>query len=174
MLELRTQQELINFFHSVNTPLRAKVVTRTPVKMNKKDVATKTIANTLGDIYKVQTIEVDLNADYEGTVNNHRLFENKQQDFKAEDLTWGRHVNGAVIEHEGQLYLKTIEVSKIGPCVYETASGTQINYSEFAAFVPQYGGAVKQKLDDEVKVRTFKLSNVIGFNVDGKVRFVGQ
>lgn len=162
MIELKTQSELVKFFYDHRDSVRGNLVSRTPVKMNKKDVATKSIDNPHGAIYKVQTINVEFNPKYEMKVNTARMLEGKDQDFEAEARKWGAHVNGGIIEKNGQLYLNTVEESKIGSPVYETEDGTEVKYDDLKPFIPAYKPAVKQGLEDDVRVRTFKLENVIG------------
>ena len=172
MLTITSSIDLVNFFTNYKAATRAVIVTRTPVKMNKKDVATKQIANPFAEVYKVQTIEVELNADYEQKVNDQRLIEGAAQNFEAEGRSWGKHVNGAIVEKNGQFYLHTILIGKVGKAKYETASGREVNYDDLLPFIPVYNSNPKQQLEDDVKVRDFKLSNVIGLNIDDKVRFV--
>jgi hypothetical protein len=162
METLTTQSELVKFFYANTKAVRGNIVTRTPVKMNKKDVATKQIANPHGAIYKVQTINVELNPQYEMQVNTARMLEGKEQDFEVSARKWGVHVNGGIIEKNGQLYLNVIEEAKVGTAVYETENGVEVKYADFAAFMPAYVGAVKQGLETDIKIRTFKLENVIG------------
>lgn len=162
MQVLTTQSELVRFFYDNTAAVRGNIVTRTPVKMNKKDVATKQIENPHGAIYKVQTINVELNPKYEMQVNTARMLEGKEQDFEAEARKWGVRVNGGIIEKNGQLYLNTIEEDKIGSPVYETEDGTEVKYDDLKPFIPAYKPAPKQGLESDVKVRTFKLENVIG------------
>ena len=172
---MMTQSELVKFFYANTQAMRGNIVTRTPVKMNKKDVATKSIENPHGAIYKVQTINVELNPKYEMQVNTARMLEGKEQDFEAEARKWGVHVNGGIIEKNGQLYLNTIEESRIGEAVYETENGVEVSYNDLRAFIPAYKSAPKQGLDGDVKVRTFKLENVIGMFIPSlKVRYVGK
>lgn len=172
MLNINSSIDLVNFFSNYKSAVRAVVVTRTPVKMNKKDVATKQIANPFAEVFKVQTIEVELNADYEQKVNDQRLLEGVAQTFEAEGRAWGKRINGSIVEKQGQLYLHCIVGKKIGKARYETKTGRSVEYSEFAAFVPNYNSNPKQALENDVQVRDFKLQNVIGLNIDDKVRFI--
>lgn len=175
MKELKTQSELVMYFNDNKAAVRGNIVTRTPVKMNKKDVATKTIANPNGAVYKVQTINVELNAQYEMKVNTARMLEGKEQDFEAEGRKWGVNVNGSIVEKNGQLYLKVVEETKIGTPVYETENGTEVSYDDLRAFIPAYTPAAKQGLEDDVKVRTFKLENVIGMFIPSlQVRYTSK
>lgn len=172
MITITNQDDLVKFFDAFRGQTRAKIVTRTPVTMRKKDVATKSIENPFTAIFKVQTIEVELNADYQGKVNNQRVIESKDTDFTAEELKWGKAINGSIVKKDRNLYLKTILVGNIGSPKYELPRGELIDVREFAAFLPVNNGSPKQDLVDEVRVRTFNLDNVIGINIENKVRFV--
>lgn len=172
MLNITSSADLINFFTNFKSCQRATIVTKTPVKMNKKDVATKQIANPHGDVFKVQTIVVEFNADYQGKVNDQRLLEGVAQDFVATSRAWGKHVNGSIVENHGQFYLHCVEIEKQGKAVYETRGGKKVNYADLLDFIPKYNGTASQELEDEVKVRDFKLQNVIGINIADKVRYV--
>lgn len=172
MIEITSAAELIKFFDNFKSQQRATIVTKTPVKLNKKDVATKTIENTVGDVFKVQTIEVEFNADYEGKVNDQRLLEGVPQTFEAGHRLWGKHVNRSIVEHQGQFYLHCIEIEKKNDVVYENARGKKVEKSAFEAFIPPYRGSPNQMIVDDVKVRDFKLQNVIGINIANKVRYI--
>ena len=172
MITITSSAELINFFNNFKSCQRATIVTKTPVKMNKKDVATKQIENPNGEVFKVQTIVVEFNADYQGKVNDQRLLEGVAQDFVSEGRSWGKHVNGSIVENHGQFYLHCVEIEKQGKAVYETKGGKKVDYADLLAFIPKYNGTAKQELEDEVKVRDFKLQNVIGINIADKVRYV--
>lgn len=175
MFVLNTTAELIHFFNCNKMPVKGNIVTRTPVKMNKRDVATKSIANPHGAVYKVQTINVELNAQYETRVNTARMFEGKEQNFEVEDRKWGEHVNASIVKHGEELYLSVVEESKVGSPVYETENGIEVSYDDLKAFMPVPKAAAKQDLTNEIKVRTFKLTNVIGmFIPQMHVRYIGR
>lgn len=174
MYVFNTTDELVNFFNNNKMPIKGNVVTRTPVKVNKKDVATKLIANPHGVIYKVQTVSVELNAQYENRVNTARMFEGKEQNFEAEERKWGERVNASIVKKGEELYLAVVEESKVGFPVYETEAGDEVSYDDLIPFIPAYKPAPKQALDSEIKIRTFKLTNVIGlFIPQMQVRYVG-
>lgn len=172
MLTITSAIELVKFFDGYKSVTRAKIVTRTPVTMRKKDIATRQIENPFAEVYKVQTLEVELNANYEQKVNDQRMLEGAEQTFKAGGRAWGKHVNGVIVEKGGVLYLHVIEIGRIGKPKYETKAGREVNYDEIKPFIPAYNGTPGQDLVEEVKVRDFKLMNVIGLNVDNKVRYV--
>jgi hypothetical protein len=168
---ISNRNDLVKFFDAFRAPARAILVSKTVVKMNKRDVATKTIPNPFAGIFKVQTALVEVNANYQGKVNNQRVIEGTRPDFESEELRWGKHLNGTIVKKDDQLYFKTIEIEKM-QYHYELADGTKIDYSRFEAFMPKYSGSQKQELYEEVKVRTFKLESIIGVNIEGKVRYV--
>lgn len=172
MREINSTVELVKFFDAYKGQTRAMIVTKTPVKMNKKDVATRQIENPHGDVFKIQTVEVELNADYEQKVNDQRLLENVTQDFVATSRNWGKRVNGAIVENHGQLYLHAIEVGRVGKAKYETRTGREVNYADLLPFIPAYAGTKSQGVKDEIKVRDYKMTNVIGLNIGDKVRFL--
>jgi hypothetical protein len=58
--------------------------------------------------------------------------------------------------------LNTIEESKLGSPVYEDENGVEVKYDDLKPFIPAYNAAPKQGLENDIKVRTFKLENVIG------------
>jgi hypothetical protein len=169
-LTLNTRAKLFGFLNQLSGPVTAVMKTKTEVRMNKKDVATKSVANPFGKIYKLQEVIVEINRIYEDTVNDERVMEGKKASFEAEGLPWGTAVNNIVILKDGMPYIKTIETGKVGSATYLTETGQVIKYSDIAPFIPNYTGSTKQGLVDEVKVRTFKISSIleISFN-NGKV-----
>jgi hypothetical protein len=61
-------------------------------------------------------------------------------------------VGTPIYEHEG----KTIELAQIEP------------------FMPAVSPVKTQELKENVKFRTYKLDNIIGLNIDGRVRYVAS
>ena len=161
MKTMTTPAELVEFFNTFTLSFRGTLMSRTPVKMNKKDVATKTITNPNDVVYKRQMINMELNANYEAKVNSARLDEDKKDNFVGEDRKWGEHVNGVVVKKQDQLYINVLEESKIGDVTYETEGGTKVSYDDIKAFIPPYKPSAKQGLVNDVKVRTFKVANVL-------------
>ena len=174
MFYINTASDLVAFFNGYESECRAKLTICTPVKMNKKDVTTKTRANPHSTIYKLQTVVADLNINYEERVNDARMLEGQtDRTFSAEGRKWGVHINKSIIEKdEGQFYLQYIEIGKDGKSAYELEDGTKIDYADFVDFVPSHSDSSKQNLNDKVKIRTVKLENVIGINIDDKVEYL--
>jgi len=153
---------MTSFFAMNQSKMNATLATKTLVKMNKKDVATKQIPNPHGNVYKIQRVHVELNGDYELNVNQSRAVEEKEQDFTKGDLKWGRHAYGkAIIENDGKLYLQTTELGKVGKVEYVDENGNPVDYESIKPFMPVYKPSAKQGLEDEVKIRTFKYESVL-------------
>lgn len=152
------------FFSMNTTPLTGVVMTaRTEVKLNKKDVATKTIPNPFGKIFKIYKAVVSINKDYEKDVNQNRAIEGKDQDFQKEGLKWGQHAHGkAIIEKDGTLYLQTIVEGYRGGSTYEDEHGNPVTLDAIKPFMPvKKAEAPKQGLEDAVMVRTFKYDSIL-------------
>jgi len=166
MLELTTQKDLVGFFNGIKSEQRATVVMRTPVKMKKT-------GNPYQEVFKVQTVVVDLNVSYEKKVNEERMIQNgdTSEPFKAQARKWGIHVNKAIIEKEDKFYLSAIEVSKVGTTIYEH-EGFPIDYTQIEPWIPSVStSSGKQDLEEAVKYRSYKLDNILGLSIDGKVSY---
>ena len=172
MITLNTHDQLIEFIGKLTGPTRAVLKSKTSVKLNKKDVETKSIPNPHGDVFKIQEIEVELNAKYEDAVNNARLMEGKEQDFAAGSARWGEFLNNSVLRKDDGLYVKVIEIGKVGSPTYITADGEILPEDAIAPFMPNKKGSVKQDLEDQVKVKMFKVSSIREMRVGTKVKYV--
>lgn len=158
------QTNVEEFAATVAPKTKAMLYTSTVVKMNKKDVATKTIKNPYEKIFKTNCMLVTLNDSYEERVNQKLESEGKPADFKAEAMSYGGMIGNALLEHNGQKYVKCILEESIGKPTYSLEDGTVIAYDEFAQFVPLPPVA---KNDDKptVPVRNLKLESIIGFEI---------
>lgn len=155
---------MTSFFAANTAPLHGVVMTaKTEVKLNKKDVATKSIPNPFGKIFKVYKAVVSINKDYEKDVNQNRAIEGTEQDFQKEGLKWGHHAHGkAIIEKDGSLYLQTIVEGYRGGSEYFDEAGNPVNLSDIKPFMPvKKAEAPKQGLEDAVMVRTFKYESIL-------------
>lgn len=154
---------MTSFFAANQTKMNAVLKTKTVVRMNKKDVATKQIANPHCLVYKIQKVHVELNGDYEKNVNQSRAVEDKEQTFEKGEMKWGVHKFGkAIIEKDGNLYLQTTELGKVGGSVeYVDENGNPVDYAAIKPFIPAYKPSAKQDLEDEVKIRTFKYESIM-------------
>ena len=157
-----TQSDLINFLKSFDGAGEVLLTTVTEVPMR------KTGNPYYGDVLKVQAIRALINADYEHRVNQQRRLETKVDDFQAENLRWGECHDNIVVKHDGRLYIKTIELKKETQPQY-LHNHQQIPLSTIAPWMPEYRGSPKQRLDNEVKVRTFKIENIISIVIGNQV-----
>lgn len=172
MMTILDQAELVEQLSQIKGEVSATLMSKTVFKLNKKDVATKSIANPFGTIYKIQMMDVELNTQYEEEVNARRMVEGNAQDFEAGALKWGKAINNIVIEKDGNMYVKTVVIGKIGDSTYIDENGNTVQFADFAQFVPPYSGSAKQAVTDEVKVRTFKISSISRLVVADNFRYL--
>jgi hypothetical protein len=90
------------------------------------------------------------------------MLEGKEQDFEVSERKWGVHVNGGIIEKNGQLYLNVIEEAKVGTAVYETENGVEVKYADLPRLCLRIMVLSNKVLRLTSKIRTFKLENVVG------------
>lgn len=153
------------FAKTVPENTQVLLTTKTVVKMNKKDVATKTIPNPFTEaVYKLTTTRVTLNASYEDRVNESRTVEGKDNDFKA-TVSYGKMVGNALLENNDTLYIKCIEEEKIGKSFYINGQAEVIQYADLAPFMPVKKPSTTQDLDTEVKARNYKVESITGYEV---------
>jgi len=155
---------IVEFAKIVKPDTKAILQTKTAVKMNKKDVDTKNIPNPYTEVFKINTIKVTMNADYQYRVNEQRIKEGNTANFEAKSLGYGQMIGNALLENNGQLYIKCIEENRIGVPIYVDAANNVIEYDELKPFIPTRKSN-SQGLDEEIKVRNFKVDSVIGFEL---------
>lgn len=132
-----------------------------------------------GKVMKHTIMEVRLNHDYQGEVNERRLLEGKEANFEAKPLAWGQRVmfegddgkqlKTPLVEHKSQLYLHC-QVLKSGKPTYmvEGRPASEDELVQIAAFLPEKEEGKGQGVEDPVVARTFKLESVIALVVDGR------
>jgi hypothetical protein len=150
--------KLIEFFNANQMPTAGSITIRTAVKMNKKDVATKTEQNPYDVIWKTQTLFVTFNESYTDVVNEQLRYEGKQDGFVAEKSTYGDFINRTILQNGEQLYVRVI-ANGTAPATYEH-NGAQVNYSDFERFVPIRKPGLSQGTEEQVQVRNIKIENV--------------
>lgn len=174
MKTIHTTIELTNLLAKFSGPVRVKIKTKTEVIMRKKDIATKTVANPFPVTFKLQELEVELNANYEDKVNDALVLENKKNNFRAEGLPWGQAVDNVLIKKDDQFYIKTIVIKPIGTQTFICSDGRVLPKASLEPFLPAPTPGKSQGLKDEVIVRTFKLGSIIEMDFDGKVKFINS
>ena len=135
------------------------LVTKTKVKLNKKDKAGN--KNELPELFKVSYQEVILGADYETAVNEALQQECKEADFKAGSRTWGERDGNFVIKGDST-YLSCILVKNVSKH-FEDADGEHYEEDSFKQFYPAKKESNGQGLDNAVQYRNYKMENVIAF-----------
>jgi len=121
-----------------------------------------------GRVTKRATINGLINFNYENSVNNQRLREEKVADFKALARTWGAHVGDTpLINKDGTLYVN-VKVQSVKDVVYlldgKPVSGNLVE--AIKDFCPSKGGT-RQDVDKEVVVRTYKLDSIVRATING-------
>lgn len=174
MLTLKTKEELINFLTSYKSAKTATVVSKTELRMNKKDVATKQTPNPYPIAYKVSLFEADVNFDYTDKVNDARLLEGKEQSFEAQEAKWGDYVSKSLTKKDDQYYMKLVPTKSLTKTSYEDADGKALNYDDLKPFVPVKKEYTGQGLDNAVQFRAFKLDSIIHFKIPGVVEYTQE
>lgn len=139
--------------------------TLTSVKMNKKDVETKTIPNPFTEVFKESKVVVLLNASYEKMVNEQRDSEGKETDFVAAGMKYGNMVGAALLENNGQFYVKCIELEKVGESTYIDSDKNPVEYDAIKPFIPVKKPSEHQGTEKEIKARNFKLESIVAYEV---------
>jgi len=156
-----TQQDLIDWLRTFDGAGDVLLTSRTEVRMRKTN-------NPYIGAVKVQGVRVSINENYEQMVNNQREVEEKSADFKVEGLKWGECTDNVVVEHNGGLYIKTIELSRDPNAVY-MFNDEVIDYELLRPFVTVPKPSPKQALAEDVKVRTFKIDSIVAVVVGDTV-----
>lgn len=127
--------------------------------MNKKDVATKTIANPYLDAVKITTMIVELAPKYEEAVNEQRSAEGKATDFESSSRKWGTSLGNGIVENNDKLYVSFIAKEHV-LTTYMLADQI-IQKSELEPFMPKKKDSGTQNLDSEVVFRTIAVENIM-------------
>lgn len=175
MLKLSTQQQLVDFLISYKSAKTASFVSKTAVKMNKKDVETKTIPNPYSNVFKVSAFNGEVNFDYEDKVNDARFLEGKSQDFQAGAAVNGlEYVSKALSQKDGTYYIKIVPEKKLIDPIYEKDTGEKIDYKDIKPFIPIYKKPEGQDLEKPVPFRSFKLESIIHMKIDGVMEYTQE
>jgi hypothetical protein len=140
--------------------VKAIITTRTVVKMNKKDVATKTEANPYVEVIKVAKQLVTLNPLYESAVNEELIAEGKEADFKAGERQWGENSGNGIVQNGDTFYVSYLWNENIDKTQY-IADGNEVSYDVFARFVP----VKKVSSTPDVGFRNVKVDNIIALEI---------
>lgn len=169
-LPTNDQDVLFGMLSHIKNTEKGVLKARTPVRMNKYDVETKSIRNPFVAVYKIATTKVEVNADYEQLVNNQRVVEGKQPNFEAGPLPWGIGLDNVRIEHytPPKPYVKFIQEQDDPNPRYEDENGQPVNEDAIRPFMPRPNNSRKQGLNDPVRVRTYMLQHILELTLSGQ------
>ncbi len=154
---------IIEFIKGLTNETVIIIDTETEVKMNKKDVATKTIPNPYVGATKRSKQIVKVNPNYEREVNDQREEEGKARTFEAEDRKWGTNLGNGIIEKNGGIYVSYIPVETIETEYF--FNDEKIDYTVLKDFVPVRKDTGNQGVEDVVKFRVIAVDNIKAFKV---------
>ena len=151
-------EHFVKLIKGLNKPTLAKIITRTEVKMNKKDIDTKSKQNPYSGAVKVTTQIVELNPQYEQAVNEQLKQEEKPQDFEASSRKWGQNIGNGLVENNGKLYVSFIPKEHILNTYM--FGNTIIDKSELDPFIPKKKDINSQGTETSVLFRTISIENI--------------
>jgi hypothetical protein len=154
---------ILQTISELNAPTLARMITRTEVKMNKKDVETKTTPNPFGTVYKITTQIVELAPKYESAVNDQLSTEGKEASFEASERKWGTNKGNGIVENNGKTYVSFIAKEHVLTSYIH--NDVVIDKKEFVAFVPVKKPSATQGTDKEVVFRSVSLENIMSVEI---------
>ena len=151
---------IIDKIQALTGPTKARITIDTEVKMNKKDVETKKIANPYMGARKIVEMIVTLAPQYEAAVNEARESEGKETDFEAGARKWGDNLGNGIVQKGDKLY-----VSFIAESVESTSyfmDGTEISKDLLKPYMPikKVDPTKGQGVENVVQFRTVSLENI--------------
>lgn len=119
-----------------------------------------------GKVNKIVTdMEVVIGSNYQEEVNKQLEKEGKDSSFVSNPRKWGIRVgDSCLIEHKGNMYVDMI-VKSSGEVSYEY-DGEEISKQDIIGLSTPNSSYSRQGTDDEVVVRTIKLDNIDGCQVE--------
>ena len=151
--------EIVGLIKTLTAPTEFVLTIETEVKMNKKDVETKSELNPYIGATKISMIRVILNPDYQKQVNDQREAEGKEANFEASERKWGTSLGNGIIEKNGNLYVSYIHVETLKTDYF--FDDKEIEYSKLRPFVPVKKSTGNQGVDKEVQFRMVAVENIL-------------
>ena len=148
------------------TKIREIVDANAPIKFTSVTDATYKKKNPLGTIYKVSMVDGQLNADYG---------EEKEAKMQAADpaavytggKSYGQHVTGSVVEHNGKTYIQVKPISALAPKFV-----VRDNIGRFASKekeeVKDYLAPKRPAGPTDVAVRRYQMDSIVAVELDGQ------
>ncbi len=152
----------LNLLQNITNETKLNLVTKTEVKLLKKDKDGN--KNELPKIYKIANQIVLVNKSYEKSVNEQREKEGKAADFVAEAVKFSGPQTGCVFEYQNNYYVNAILLETIGS-TYVTENLEPIELDQFKQFFSTAKSTSRQQVEEEIKVRKFKVDSIISFEI---------
>lgn len=152
----------LTLLQAITEETKLNLVTKTEVKLLKKDKEGN--KNELPKIYKIANQIVIVNKSYVKAVNEQRERENKAADFVAEAVKFSGPQTGCVFEYQNNHYVNAILLETIGS-TYVTENLEPIELDQFKQFFSTAKTTSRQQVDEEIKVRKFKVDSIISFAI---------
>lgn len=175
-----TPNQLGDVLAQIERAVPVTIVAKTIVRMNKTVNGDRSVRNPYHDrVYKVQESNVFVAMDYETAVNKRLIKEGKDADFEASARVWGEKIGqspvianekNGVTTHYLQVYFATRNKPKVSyEVLEEDGSFRPSEKEEFENYLKPSRPYTGQGLDQELAVRTFKLSNIQEVRANGNV-----
>ena len=152
----------LTLLQAITEETKLNLVTKTEVKLLKKDKEGN--KNELPKIYKIANQIVIVNKSYAKAVNEQRERENKAVDFVAEAVKFSGPQTGCVFEYQNNYYVNAILLETIGS-TYVTENLEPIELDQFKQFFSTAKTTSRQQVDQEIKVRKFKVDSIVSFAI---------
>ena len=170
-----SEEDFINILNESSK--RCKMIsikTRTDPKPLKKSRVTKIPFNEVfktNSVIKESELTVQINVEYENSVNNRLEKSGEERDFVSSGMNYGKFVDGSkcLIEHDGKIYLRTYQTnSKLGKVSkYFKEDGTEftekeeeILKNEFLKIVPEFIESQNLSYEESTKPTNYLLKNI--------------
>jgi len=150
---------------ALTKPTLAIITTNTEVKLNKKDVETKTIENPYIGTRKLAKMIVELAPQYEKAVNDQRETEGKEKTFEAGARAWGTNLGNGVVDNNGKLYISCILKESQGKSfMFESEP---IEESTIDPWMPKKkpSSTNNQGVEEAVKFMTISVDNITSLEI---------
>ena len=150
------------------------IVSRVPVRMNKKSRIDGATNPFLGILFKVSDSIINYGFHYANSLDNQAVREGKQIEFDVKPRKWGTRIKGTpLVEHTKKdgsyhLYLEA-KIEQTNSTKYELEDGTPVEREEFEQFLPpkRKESATQDGLTKKIILRDYALENIQMFRGDG-------
>lgn len=130
-----------------------------------------------GQVEKYFNGQVQLNYNYENAVNNRLGKQGDERSFNAEPLKWGEwEIANKVITHKGERYLRYYSFNGTNKSIVQYYVDGRKATEEETAIIKEYVATSKKPsatqsaeglIENQVKPRVVKFSNILSLNVNG-------